>query len=53
CFTKPQYDLLEPVPVPNLSVQPKKSLQGKSTTITGAMEGQFAAMRLPPQTKSK
>ncbi|CAF2095281.1 unnamed protein product, partial [Rotaria magnacalcarata] len=53
CFTKPQYDLLEPVPVPNLSVQPKKSLQGRSTTITGAMEGQFAAMRLQPQTKSK
>ncbi|CAM4759515.1 unnamed protein product [Rotaria magnacalcarata] len=50
---KPQYNLLEPVPVPNLSVQPKKSLQGKSTTITGAMGGQFAAMQLQPQTKSK
>ncbi|CAF4371167.1 unnamed protein product, partial [Rotaria magnacalcarata] len=50
---KPQYDLLEPVPVPNLSVQPKKSLQGKSTTITGAMGGQFAAMQLQLQTKSK
>ncbi|CAF4297840.1 unnamed protein product, partial [Rotaria magnacalcarata] len=50
---KPQYDLLEPVSVPNLSVQPKKSLQGKSTTITGAMGGQFAAMQLQPQTKSE
>ncbi|CAF1555403.1 unnamed protein product [Rotaria magnacalcarata] len=50
---KPKYDLLEPVPVPNLSVQPKKNLQGKSTTITGAMGGQFAAMQLQPQTKSK
>ncbi|CAF2118372.1 unnamed protein product [Rotaria magnacalcarata] len=49
---KPQYSLLEPVPVPNLSVQPKKSLQRKSTTITGAMGGQFAAMQLQPQTKS-
>ncbi|CAF4893478.1 unnamed protein product, partial [Rotaria magnacalcarata] len=53
CFIKPQYDLLEPVPVPNLLVQPKKSLQGKSTTITGAMGGQFAAMQLQSQTKSK
>ncbi|CAF1612393.1 unnamed protein product, partial [Rotaria magnacalcarata] len=50
---KPKYDLLEPVSVPNSSVQLKKSSQLKSPPTASAMRGQFAAMQLQPQTKSK
>ncbi|CAF4224451.1 unnamed protein product, partial [Rotaria magnacalcarata] len=53
CFTKPQYDLLEPVSIPNSSVQLKKSSQLKSPPTAASMGGQFAAMQLQPQTKSK
>ncbi|CAF3324274.1 unnamed protein product [Rotaria socialis] len=50
---KPKYDLLEPVSVPNLSVQPKKNPPVEFPPIAAAMEGQFAAMQLQLQTKSK
>ncbi|CAF1944040.1 unnamed protein product, partial [Rotaria magnacalcarata] len=53
CFTKSQYDLLEPVSIPNSSVQLKKSSQLKSPPTAASMGGQFAAMQLQPQTKSK
>ncbi|CAF1541321.1 unnamed protein product [Rotaria sp. Silwood1] len=58
---KPQFDLLEPVPVPSSSTQPKKSSQVKSQSsataaakpIAGAMEQQFVTMKLSTNTKSR
>ncbi|CAF1345706.1 unnamed protein product [Rotaria sp. Silwood1] len=61
---KPQFNLLEPVPVPNPTIQPKKSSQVKSQSsaisttaktkpIAGAMEQQFATMKLSTNTKSR
>ncbi|CAF4676378.1 unnamed protein product, partial [Rotaria sp. Silwood2] len=61
---KPQFDLLEPVPLPSPSVEQKKHSQVKSqprtivTTvaakpIAGAMEKQFATMQLQMNTKSR
>ncbi|CAM4752901.1 unnamed protein product [Rotaria magnacalcarata] len=46
---KPKFDLLQPVSIPNLTVQSKISSQGKSPPISGAMGAQFAAT----QAKSK
>ncbi|CAF4991307.1 unnamed protein product [Rotaria sp. Silwood1] len=61
---KPQFDLLEPVPVPNPTIQPNESSQVKSPSsaisatatakpIAGAMEQQFATMKLSTNTKSR
>ncbi|CAF2069652.1 unnamed protein product [Rotaria magnacalcarata] len=44
-----EFDLLQPVAIPNLTVQSKISSQGKSPPISGAMGAQFAAT----QAKSK
>ncbi|CAF4750321.1 unnamed protein product, partial [Rotaria sp. Silwood2] len=61
---KPQFDLLEPVPLPSPSVEQKKHSQVKSqpptiaTTvaaipIAGAMEKQLATIQLQMNTKSR
>ncbi|CAF4895945.1 unnamed protein product, partial [Rotaria sp. Silwood2] len=61
---KPQYDLLEPVPLPSSSVKSNKDSQVKcqpptvtatiaAKPIAGAMEKQFATMQLQINTKSR